>query len=222
MIAIINGDLINSTGVKSEYLEWLVDNFQTSLKLWDGDYRMKSEVTRGDSFQCLVNNTANALRAALIQKTYLKSITYSDINANSRRKKKSKHNEISFDARIAIGIGDLDFLNENLATSNGKAFELSGKLLDKMKSRKQTIGITTLDNYNDEFQVSFTLLDALLSKLTSSQCEVINLKLLGYTEKEIADIIKINQAAVNQRSTAGNWNAIDTLIQRFEKIYGHE
>jgi hypothetical protein len=52
------------------------------------------------------------------------------------------------------------------------------------------------------------------------QCEVINLKLLEYTEIEIARKLKINQSAVNQRSIAGNWGAIHSAVKRFAKIYG--
>jgi hypothetical protein len=45
---------------------------------------------------------------------------------------------------------------------------------------------------------------------------------LGYNENEIAQILKINQSAVNQRSISGNWNAIEILLKRFENLYSNE
>jgi len=48
-----------------------------------------------------------------------------------------------FDARSAIGIGETDKLSSRLAASSGKAFELSGQLLDKMKTKKQALAIAT-------------------------------------------------------------------------------
>ena len=64
-------------------------------------------------------------------------------------------------------------------------------------------------------------LDAILSKATALQCEVINLKLLRNTELEIAEILGVRQSAVNQRSSAGGWNAIAAGVNRFRKIYGN-
>ena len=72
---------------------------------------------------------------------------------------------------------------------------------------------------DDELETESILLDALISRTTALQCEVINLKLLGYTEMEIARQLKIMQSAVNQRSISGNWNAIEAMVKRFEIIY---
>jgi len=116
----------------------------------------------------------------------------------------------------------MQLTSSRLASSGGEAFQLSGKLLDKMKGKKQTLAVATNDKFQQELELEFILLDAILSKTTALQCEVINLKLLGYTETEIAKRLNVKQSAVNQRSISGNWNAIESMIKRFEKIYSHD
>jgi predicted transcriptional regulator len=58
--------------------------------------------------------------------------------------------------------------------------------------------------------------------MTALQSEVILWKLSGYTENYIAKQLGINQSAVNQRANSAGWNAINTLVQRFEKLYTYE
>lgn len=227
MKAIITGDIIKSRSLKAAQLVVLVDDFNRALRQWNKDFSIKSEITRGDSFQCYIKNPVDSLKIALIIKTYLRSNVIGDAMVTKsgnfiKTKVMASESSKVFDARIAIGIGTVDFISKKLATSNGEAFELSGKLLDKMKGKKQSIGITTADHHNEELQVELSLLDAILSKTTPNQCQVLNYKLLGYNEIEIAQKLRINQSAVNQRSISGNWNAIEILLKRFENLYSYE
>ena len=222
--AILTGDVIHSTRMSIEHRNWLINQIADALKQWNKDFGMRSETFRGDSFQSMVKNPADALKMALIQKTFIRSLNPSDVYEVHKKDNPSiKRNIIYpfgiFDARIAIGIGDVDKSTSRLTSSSGKAFQLSGQLLDKMKSKKQALAIATDDKFNDELETEIILLDALISKTTALQCEVINQKLLGYTEMEIAKQLQIMQSAVNQRSNSGNWKAIDSMIKRFEKIY---
>lgn len=222
--AIITGDIIHSTRMTVEQRGWLFNQIADALKIWNKDFGMKSETFRGDSFQCLLQNPADALKVALLQKTYIRSLNPSHVY-EVRRKTKPEikrgmiYSTWIFDARIAIGIGEVDIQASSLAASGGIAFHLSGHLLDKIKNKKQAIAIATSDSFNDELETESILLDAIISKTSALQCEVITLKLLGYTETEIAKRLGIMQSAVNQRSNSGNWNAIETMVNRFEKIY---
>lgn len=204
--AVITGDIINSTRIDIADREELLKSVDEFLKKSDKKFRTKSETFRGDSFQCLTQDPSIALRLALIQKTYIRSF--------DKNKK--------YDARIAVGIGGISLISNKFTISSGKAFELSGQLLDKMKGRKQSLAISTDDAYNDELQTSAILLDAIISKTTALQCEVIHHKLLDETEVQIAKQLNIDQSAVNHRSNSGNWNAIDAMLKRFEKIYANE
>jgi hypothetical protein len=224
--AIITGDIVHSTRMTASQRNWLFKQISLALYQWDKDFRTKSETFRGDSFQCLVKNISDSLRIVLIQKTFIRSLNPSDElennKLNSITKKKVIFPSWIFDARIAIGIGNMQLTSSRLASSGGEAFQLSGKLLDKMKGKKQTLAVATNDKFQQELELEFILLDAILAKTTALQCEVINLKLLGYTETEIAKRLNVKQSAVNQRSISGNWNAIESMIKRFEKIYSHE
>ena len=221
--AIITGDVIQSTRMNVEYRDWLFKQIASALKQWDKDFGMRSETFRGDSFQSLVKKPSDALKLALLQKTYIRSLNPSDIYEIGKKNTANRKGILLptwiFDARIAIGIGNIDLLANRLAGSGGEAFQLSGHLLDKIKNKKQSLAISTNDQFKEELETEFILLDALISKTTALQCEVINLKLLGYTEIEIAKKLDIMQSAVNQRSNSGNWNAIESMIKRFEIIY---
>lgn len=225
--AIITGDIIHSTKLDAQFRTKLLERITKALLQWDKKYDMRSETFRGDSFQCLINSPVVALRVLLIQKTFIRSLNPSEVyNVINQNKQGTKKKIIlptwTFDARIAIGIGKVDSISNRLASSGGEAFQLSGQILDNLKTKKQSIGIATKDKYHEELETEFKLLDAIISKTSALQCQVILHKLLGYTEHQIAEKLKINQSAVNQRSMNGNWNAIETMLNRFEKIYNYE
>ncbi len=221
---VITGDIVNSTRIELGQKEFFFNKLEEYLRSLDIEFNTKSEVFRGDSFQCLVKKPYQSLKLALLQKTFIRSLNPRSAQLPLRNSSSGKifiPGKV-VNVRIAIGIGEVDFISNRLAVSSGKAFELSGQLLDKMKSKKQSLAIATNDAFNEELQTELILLDAIISRTTALQCEVINYKLRGYTEVHIAEQLKIEQSAVNHRSNGGNWNAIDAMVKRFEKIYSNE
>lgn len=224
MKAVITGDIIQSTQLTLRNKKMLIDSIDHALKQWSKDYLFQYEIYRGDSFQCLLTNTKDALRVTLLIKTFIKSLNPGE--PDNTVKKRNINTSIQqpvweFDVRLAIGIGDIETLERSLGRSNGSAFVLSGHTLDELKSKKQAIGIATQDNYQDELETEMMLLDHIVSRMTALQSEVICRKLLEHTETLIANELGINQSAVNQRSNSAGWNAILTLLQRFEKLYAN-
>jgi hypothetical protein len=223
--AVITGDIIQSSKLDAETRQWLMRSLKAALAQWDEDFEMESELIRGDSFQCLVPDPAIALRVALLIRTYVRSLNpTSAYDIYHRQNPEISHSRLLtnwlFDVRIAIGIGEIDYEGDTLAESDGEAFQLSGRALDRLKDGRRNLAIVSNDDNKGELASMAPLLDAILSGTTALQCEVINLKLLGHTEVEIARILEINQSAVNQRSIAGNWGAIQSAVKRFGKIYG--
>jgi hypothetical protein len=214
---VITGDIVNSTNMEAKERSWLFTELSKFLLFLDKEYNSKSEAFRGDSFQVLVLEPELALKIAILIKTYIRSLS-SVANKPAHLHRSLKILEL-YDARIAIGIGDVDKLAKKLAISSGVAFTLSGHGLDKLKGKKQFLAISTDDSFNDELETAVVLLDVILSRTTAAQSLVIHKKLLGKTEIEIANELSIMQSAVNQRSVAGSWNAIDVMVKRFEKIY---
>jgi hypothetical protein len=221
MKAVITGDIIKSGNIDLQNRKLLLDELEYALDLWSKDYDMTYELFQGDSFQCLLYSPENALRLMLIIKTFIKSLNPNEAGHIKRpgAKIKTTFPIWLFDARIALGIGNTEPIQKSLGQSNGDAFILSGHLLDELKESKQTLDIITTDSFSEELHTECVLLDNIISRTTALQCEVVNLKLLGFNETKIATRLNIGQSAVNQRSTSGGWGAINTMVQRFENIY---
>jgi len=207
--AVITADIVQSSKIPLEQREWILVEIQEKLQsLSQYSSEIQSEIFRGDSFQCQLNPRLG-LRTAILLKTYIKSL---EIDQNSNLKN-------LVDVRISIAVGNVAYASPKLSLSDGEAFHLSGRRLDELKKQKMTFAIGTDDTFNDELAIEGILLDLILSKTTSSQCQVLHKKLQGLTETKIANELKIKQSAVNQRSIASGWHAIDALLKRFETIY---
>jgi predicted DNA-binding protein YlxM (UPF0122 family) len=222
--AVITGDIIHSSRLSSETKAWLFSSIETYLKALKKEYGIKYEMYRGDSFQCLVHNPEDALNVALLIKTFIRSLNPSELYAVTKKSDTQQVRDtvlttFIFDARIALGIGEVDAENKRLANSDGMAFFLSGHLLDEIKNTNRHFAIDSEDSYQKEWETESTLLDAIIRKTTALQCRVLNYKLQDLTETEIANKLNIGQSAVNQRANSGNWNAIDAMVYRFESAY---
>lgn len=220
-VAVISGDIINSGKLPVKQREILYKKLEAYLKKLGqkGEY-FKGETNQGDWFQCLVDHPVEALRYALIIKTYLKSFAESELETGKGTKSKKVASLPAIDARIAIGIGKVDFIGSRLGASDGEAFRISGRLLDKIKKTNHSLvgAVEKEDKMNGELDTLFIMLDFILSKTTPLQCQVILRKLVGKKETEIAKELHILQSAVNQRSTAAGWNAIESAVNRFETL----
>ena len=210
--AVITADIIQSTEMTDSARVLIYTAVKDVLNRTDKDYNMQSEMYRGDSFQCLINNPKDGLRVALLIRTFIKSILTKE-TLHTRKQ--------TFDARMALGIGGISLKTNNVITSDGEAFQLSGRLLDELKRAKAKFGIVTKDDFNNELNIESLLLDTIITELSPLQSEVIYYKLLDYNETEIAKKLKVNQSAINQRSVSGNWKVINKMVEHFEKIYSN-
>src|SRR5690606_16962858 len=93
---------------------------------------------------------------------------------------------------------------------DGEAIYLSGREIsgETTYNKERIVIKNTLffasknETLNKNFQPLLALLDVLLSKATSRQCEVLYLKLMNNQEDKIAKRLGIGQSAVNQHSTS--------------------
>jgi len=222
--SVITADLVNSSGMSFEQKERLLECVRDRLtRLQNNGHITSSQMYRGDSFQCLLTNPAIGLRAALILKTYIKSLDPTSLKSSPLQEQTSALIFIDkmFDVRVSIGMGEIIYNKSEVGLSDGEAFHLSGRKLDDMKKQKLTFAISTEDLYKEELTTLSALLDFILSKTTALQCEVITLKLDGLTETDIAERLAVQQSAVNQRAAAAGWSAIETAVKRFESIYSY-
>lgn len=208
--AVITGDIIDSTKLNLVERKKLLKNldvfFNSFASATDNELRLAIpfELFRGDSFQGLLTAPEEALRVCILLRAYLKSHFYSGQN---------------LDARIAIGIGTISLRASTLSASDGEAFRHSGRLLDGLKRKSQKIGLhSPWKAVNDEINMGLILLEGIMVKWTSLQADVIYLKLLGFTEVRIAATLNVAQSAVNQRSGAASWGAVETFVKHFREL----
>lgn len=221
--AVITGDIVKSTDLSTEHAEKLLKKLAQMLTVLDKKFGMRSEIFRGDSFQCLTA-VENGLPAALAIKTFIRALNPSEIYDLNKRKDPGKKSALvvtnhMFDARISLGIGDATTSSKTLASAQSEAFIISGHLLDEIKGSKQRFIMGSYDEYDGELETESFLIDTILSKTSALQCQVLYPKIMGFTEIQIASKLNIAQSAVNQRASNGNWPALEHLLYRYNEIY---
>jgi hypothetical protein len=207
LYAVLTGDLIGSSRFTIKKREKILSNLKDSFKIISPDIiASKFVIYRGDSFQGVLSRPGEALNAALI------------IRASLLSRFKGKRTRL--DARIAIGIGTIDYLPRDQAgEGDGEAFRNSGPELDKIKKGEQNLIIRTpWTEINEELRTECALFDALIQRWTKEQAEAILYQMQGETQEGIAKILKISQPAVFQRlRTGGSW-AGQVFVERFKVI----
>lgn len=211
MKTVITGDLIDSTQYTPQDLDTILTAVNTEFEHFRTAYSADFKIFRGDSFQGVVLDSLLALELVLIIKAVVNKIST-----------KGKKTSGLTDFRIAIGIGNINLKRDSILESNGEAFQFSGRTLDTMKGDYPRLLLKTSDeNLNDEFNVHFALLDSVTSKWSTASAEVAYYLLKGKKETEVAEILGINQSAVNHRKKAANWDAVALLLKRYKTAIGN-
>ncbi|MCB0451529.1 MAG: fumarate hydratase [Aequorivita sp.] len=222
--SVISGDIVSSTGLHTQDRKFVEENLNDLLHNLKQEFNVYGRIIKGDYLECVVPNAAEGLQVALAIKSFVKAIpirikTY---KSEDNRIKQFKTHGI----RLAIGYGELSRYKPEEGVIDGEAIYLSGREISGEttynKERiviKNTLFFASKDEkLNKNFQPLLALLDVLLSKATSRQCEVLYLKLMNNQEEEIAKRLGIGQSAVNQHSTSVGWNAIEEAVNYFKTI----
>jgi len=204
-VAVITGDIIDSKGIENK--EHLINSLNIIFQKLESSFKFQYpfEIFRGDSLQAVMKQPKFTLRVLYLLKSGLIS--------------KSSDNQI-YNIRLSAGIGNVNFLQNDIKISNGVAFELSGTALDNMKFFGKTIAITTENQKrNDMFLIMNQLSEELIQKWSKQAAEAVYLSLLNdHKQKEIAQILNISQSAVQQRLSAAHYDAIINYIRFFENL----
>jgi hypothetical protein len=202
---VITGDIIDSTSIESSQKEIVFKQFEAGFVLMTQTFKFYYEWYRGDAFQIVSDKVNEGLRLTLLVKTWIRSI--------------ERENKRPYDIRLALGIGSARIIKNDLALSDGEAFQLSGRMLDELKKGKLSFAVVSNDQNGASLNVESILVNAILENTTPMQCKILFYKLLGKKEEEIALILGLSQSTVNQHSNAGNWNALSKYVDYFEKTY---
>ena len=205
MNGIITGDIIDSTSIPIEHRKDLLTAISVISEELQVFSPLKCEIYRGDSFQIVVNRPEKAMLIAILLRAGLKS----------RVPKGSKQN---WDARIAVGIGEMEFISDSILVSDGEAFRLSGREFDELGKRNLAIR-TRWDDANEELKISTAFADDIITNWTSSQSLVIYMSLAyQMTQKEIADKLGQSSQNISKLSNVAKEKLIRTYINRCTQI----
>lgn len=199
-IAVISGDIVNSTKLTSEQFEQLLKRIKDIQKwITEGNSSNAHSIERGDEFQSVVHDIESALRYTIIYRLGIKALG----------------NE--FDSRISFAIASNSDLRESVSESMGEAFVLSGRGLKALKSARLLFSSDSSE-LTEHFDLLFKYLDRQLTELTSRQCEVIlpmlrtNEGLLG---GELAEKLNVATSTISKSLKASGWPLISELNWKF-------
>ncbi len=193
MYAAITADIVSSRKKIPKSLEQKTAELSKIIEQKLFRRKKTFEFYRGDSFQGIVP-PEKALLTALLWKSGIKSIE--DKNG-------------SWDIRIAIGIGEVDYQGKKTGTSTGSALEFSGILLDKMKTKTPAgIGVvSSVDAWNEQLETECLFADALMERWTAGAADtVFHAFLQNETQEQLATRFSISQSSVHKRLNTANWS----------------
>ncbi|KJJ85010.1 hypothetical protein OMAG_001117 [Candidatus Omnitrophus magneticus] len=209
--AVITGDIVNSSRLslqaRGKFLNELKRAFRITEEFLASSLISPFEIYRGDSFQCVISKPEIALKAVIILRSHIRHIFG------------IKERKNMIDARIAVGIGNIEFLKSKCAgEGDGEAFRLSGKALEGIKGDGRLLIRSAFKDFNEEIEMECALLDALINRWSKEQAEAMANVARGLTQEKMARILDISQPAVRQRlKSAGGW-AVAKLFVRYERF----
>jgi hypothetical protein len=194
MIAVITGDIINST--EKDSTNWLLE-LKSVLNQY-GNSPEKWEIFRGDSFQ-LKLNVENALQTAFHIKAIIKQIKNKDV-------------------RMGIGIGQEDYKSDKISESNGSAYRNSGLSFESLK--KSTLALKSKDPQWDEaINIMLELMLITADKWTISQAKVLK-TIFENSEKnqnQIAKLLEKSQSTISTSLDRSGYENLEKIFAYYEK-----
>lgn len=207
--AIITGDIVDSTKMTAEERTTMLQLLQSLPELLCPLFKTNIEIFRGDSFQLKITEPNKALRIALAIRAIIRANKFADNNAQ-------------WDARLAIGVGTLDYETDSISTSDGEAYRLSGRGLDVIGRARLCIE-TPWEDVNKELMVSTLFADDIVSGWTPRQSGMMFEKLVrDQSQEKIGNIFGASQQMVSKTLKAAKDTLISVYIKRFEELINHK
>lgn len=222
--SVISGDIVSSTSLNNEDRKFVEVNLQTLLAGLKQEFNVYGRIIKGDYLECVVPNPSEGLQVALAIKSFVKAI---DVDTKKYKKEDNRVKQFKIHGvRLAIGYGELSRYKPEEGIIDGEAIYFSGREIsgETTYNKERIVIKNTLffasknETLNRSLKPLLALLDVLMSKATSRQCEVLYLKLMNNPEEEIAKRLGIGQSAVNQHSTSVGWNAIEEAVNYFKFV----
>ena len=199
--AVITGDIVGSSQIKPEYRKAILERLNTMKNELQNISPFSMELFRGDSFQLLVQDPTQAAKIAILLRAGL-------INKDNGM----------WDAKISLGIGEIEFLSDSIVTSDGEAFQYSGRQLDSMGKRRLAVK-TPWEDINKELDVLTAFVDDIITGWSSKQAGMIYLILKADTpKKEVAEFIGTSVQNVRNVLSTAKETLVRAYINRYSEI----
>ena len=188
---VITGDLVNSTNIAAEWRQAVVGALYKCAADFSPLTPINIEMYRGDSFQVVVGNPEYALTVAVAFRAKLR--------ASTPEKKEM------WDARVSVGIGDVSFESDNIVTSDGEAFRLSGS--------------TPWCDFNKSIELVTRFADEVVSSWTAKQANVVYHSLMSpKTQKDMAVELGLSKQNFNSHWTSAKVQLILDYLEYYKTL----
>ena len=205
MKGIITGDIVDSSQIRPQNRRELLNCLNTMGDELQCISPFKMELFRGDSFQLLIEDPCAAMRIAILLRAGLIHHT-------------PNKEDGMWDARISLGIGNVEFLSEDIVTSDGEAFQYSGRQLDVMGKQRLAVK-TPWKEANDELELSTSFIDDIINGWSSKQAGMIYLTLRqDLPKKEVAKIIGTSVQNVRNVLSSAKEPLVKKYLDRYHQI----
>lgn len=210
--ATISADIVKSTSLAEEDWMDLTDKIKELLSKLESSSLIKwGRLVKGDSIECVLENPKNALRIAILLKSFIKAYSPSHGEVNKKFK--------NIGLRLAIGIGGMRIVDKDKDLMDGEAIYLSGRKLIAMGDDSQNMQVVMESNEeNKALPVITSLLNYILDKATRRQCETLYCRLLRENDEDVAKYMKITRSGVYQNLKGIGWDAIKSAMRYFENL----
>ena len=203
MKCVITSDVVNSTKISAGKRDLLLSVLQRIENDLQTISVIDIEVYRGDSFQVLVEDAAKGMLCAILIRAGLMCFA---------------PEEEKWDARLSLGIGDVQYENRRVTMSDGDAFRLSGRTFDEIGKRRLVV-TTISDDINEELTLSCAFADDIISGWSKKQAQLMYQVLLnGTPRKELADLHSTSVQNIGKKLRAAKENLVVLFLKRFELL----
>ena len=180
---VITGDLVHSTNIAAKWRQTVVNVLHKCVADFLPLTFVKLEMYRGDSFQVVVDKPEYALAIAIALRAKLKAET--------------PDGQKLWDARLAVGVGDISFESDNIVTSDGEAFRLSGHSFDHIGKKRLSIS-TPWPDFNTNIELVTRFADDLITSWKAKQARVVYQSLLfPKLQKDLAEELDMTRQNFN-------------------------
>lgn len=218
LYAVICADVVESTSLDIDSLVTMRQVFNDTFADIRGHLRVDfwARLIKGDYIECCCDSPALALRIAMILKCRLKWWAEA-FNCGGERLR-------TLGLRFSIGVGQMRIIDPQRDIMDGEAIYAAGRGLNRLSNIDATSCFSFVnsdDSVEGLMDNNVNFIDEYINSMSARQCAVVYYKLLGFLEKDIAEILHLSQPAVNMRAKLASWPLINKALSVIDNVeYG--